>query len=572
MAYRRLPPSTWQLTQRLLTLHARALQHGALLPSASSHASAQAAATLRPPSQRRRHRPLWSLTQATPTLPSPSTTIIDTTRFYSASSASSSASDQSDTENDNDDDPDTELADSDVDGDADGAVASRSRGTSRQQPHDTATPAMRQYFRMKEQAPGFLLLFRLGDFYEMFYDDAVKAAAILDITLTSRHVKARSKSAAATGEKAAIPMCGIPAHALDNYLERLIKRGVMVAVCDQVEDAATKRAAGGSSGGIIRREITRLVTPGTLLDDRFLHPRRNNYLVALAPATSTRSTRSSSNFDSFGLAWVDISTGAFQCSTCDAANIANELYRLSPSELVIPEWLYQRLQLDNKSNSVSGIEELDDSLRRTLSSYFVRSHSNQAFSSDNTRPLFDKIRHATTDAMASPSPTSTSDSELDLDAFLKSLEVEEVAACGGVLSYVETSQKGRMPAISLPRKSIPNSTMIIDKATRNALELSHTIQGPCSAPTVLLIADCWLLIADWIGTHRGRKETQHPVGHRPDCHRPGSSPACQQPPCTIAVSLGDQPTPRCCRVLCAATGSSRFDAHGTEPHTAQPSR
>ena len=144
------------------------------------------------------------------------------------------------------------------------------------------TPMMKQYLQVKSEAPkDSILLFRLGDFYEMFYDDARKASQILEIVLTKR---------------AGYPMCGIPYHAIDNYLPKLLDAGVKVAIAEQLEDPALAK-------GIVKRNITRVITPGTVMDSSVLNPRKNNFLCAL-----------SSGKDRFGFAWLDISTGEFRAA------------------------------------------------------------------------------------------------------------------------------------------------------------------------------------------------------------------------------------------------------------------
>ena len=172
------------------------------------------------------------------------------------------------------------------------------------------TPAMAQYFKVKEQVPGYLLLFRLGDFYEMFFEDAVRASKLLDIVLTARDKNPN------------VPMCGVPAHSVDTYIERLVKKGVMVAVCDQIESISAAR----QQKRIIRREITRLVTPGTLIDDRFLQPRQHNFLAAL---------HFDQHSNEVGLACMDLSTGHFFTSSIDLSTLNAELTRLMPSEVLI---------------------------------------------------------------------------------------------------------------------------------------------------------------------------------------------------------------------------------------------
>src|SRR5439155_16660330 len=166
------------------------------------------------------------------------------------------------------------------------------------------TPMMQQYREAKQRHPGMLLFFRNGDFYELFEDDAEVGARVLGITLTKRDKQ--------------IPMAGVPHHALDRYLARLLQAGHRVAICEQMEDAAQAR-------GIIRREVTRIVTPGTLTEDDLLDPRRANHLVCLFPAGGSGSTRSrvpSPRLANLvGLAWVDLSTGQFQAADFAAARL-----------------------------------------------------------------------------------------------------------------------------------------------------------------------------------------------------------------------------------------------------------
>jgi DNA mismatch repair protein MutS len=170
----------------------------------------------------------------------------------------------------------------------------------------TATPMMQQYWAAKEQHPGMLLLFRMGDFYELFDADAETASRVLGLTLTSR-----DKS---------MPMAGFPHHQLENYLHKLLHAGYRVAVCDQVEDAAQAK-------GLVKREVTRIVTPGTVTEDDLLDPRRSNHLAALAPSGN----------GVHGLAWLDLSTGGFQACEVDCDRIRDELARLEPSELLCAE-------------------------------------------------------------------------------------------------------------------------------------------------------------------------------------------------------------------------------------------
>src|SRR5262245_35231437 len=167
------------------------------------------------------------------------------------------------------------------------------------------TPMMQQYREAKGRHPGMLLLFRMGDFYELFDADAETAARVLGLTLTSRDKT--------------IPMAGFPHHQLESYLRKLLQSGHRVAVCDQVEDPATAK-------GLVRREVTRVVTPGTVTEDDLLDPRQPNHRAALWPRG-----------DRIGLAWVELSAGQFQATDVPAARLADELSRLAPAECLCAE-------------------------------------------------------------------------------------------------------------------------------------------------------------------------------------------------------------------------------------------
>src|SRR6202011_2584353 len=175
------------------------------------------------------------------------------------------------------------------------------------------TPMMEQYLEIKAANPEPLLFYRMGDFYELFFDDAEVASRALGITLTKR----------GRHNGADIPMCGVPIHAADAYLQKLIGRGFRVAVCEQIEDPAEARRRGGKA--VVRRNVIRLVTPGTLTEDALLDPRRNNYLVAVARARASGGDESR-----FALAWIDISTGEFRLAERDRAGLRAEIARLAP--------------------------------------------------------------------------------------------------------------------------------------------------------------------------------------------------------------------------------------------------
>src|SRR5215467_1273567 len=168
-------------------------------------------------------------------------------------------------------------------------------------PAASASPVMAQYHEIKSANPGCLLFFRMGDFYELFFDDAIAAAPALDIALTKR----------GRHDGADIPMCGVPVHAADGYLARLIRAGFKVAICDQVEDPAEARRRGNK--GPVKRAVVRVVTAGTLTEDGLLDARRHNYLAGIAEAGSE-----------LGLAWLDLSTGSFALAPASEAALAGD--------------------------------------------------------------------------------------------------------------------------------------------------------------------------------------------------------------------------------------------------------
>jgi DNA mismatch repair protein MutS len=283
------------------------------------------------------------------------------------------------------------------------------------------TPMMAQYLAIKEAHPDCLLFYRMGDFYELFFDDAVTAARTLDITLTKRGKH--------QGDD--IPMCGVPVHAADAYLARLIRHGHRVAVCEQTEDPAEAKKRGSKS--VVRREVVRLVTPGTLTEDTLLDARANNYLAALARAR-----------DEMALAWLDISTGAFHVGSTDAAGLGSDLARLMPGELLIAD----RLLEDEALSAV--LRDRGEALTPLPSARF--------------------------DSVTGERRLKEAFSVAALDAFGQ-FNRAEVAACGALVDYVEITQVGRLPRLSPPRQVGAGSLMRIDAATRRNLELTHTLSG-----------------------------------------------------------------------------------------------
>src|SRR6202521_4413946 len=210
--------------------------------------------------------------------------------------------------------------------------APAAEGTVVPRPADDAgrvTPMMEQYVEIKAANPDCLLFYRMGDFYELFFADAEIASRALGIVLTKRG-KHLGRD---------IPMCGVPVERSEEYLHRLIALGHRVAVCEQLEDPAEAKKRGGKS--VVRRDVVRLVTPGTLTEDSLLDARRNNYLLAIARARAS----SSANGSQFALAFLDMSTGEFRVTECDQGALGAEIARLEPGEVIVADALYEDPEL-----------------------------------------------------------------------------------------------------------------------------------------------------------------------------------------------------------------------------------
>jgi DNA mismatch repair protein MutS len=287
------------------------------------------------------------------------------------------------------------------------------------------TPLMEQYVEIKAANPDCLLFYRMGDFYELFFADAEVASRALGIVLTKRG-KHRGQD---------IPMCGVPVERADEYLHRLIALGHRVAVCEQIEDPAEARKRGGKS--VVRRDVVRLVTPGTLTEDSLLDARRNNYLVAIA-----RAKLSADGENRFALAFLDISTGEFRLTECDRNALPAELARLEPGEIIVSDALYGDPEIAPLLRALPvsplGRDVFDGaSAERRLAAYFAV---------------------ATTDAFGA----------------LSRLELTAAAAC---VTYVERTQIGKRPPLSPPTREAAGATLAIDAATRTNLELMRTQTG-----------------------------------------------------------------------------------------------
>src|ERR1700678_747686 len=220
------------------------------------------------------------------------------------------------------------------------------------------TPMMEQYIEIKAANPDCLLFYRMGDFYEMFFDDAEVASRALGIVLTKR----------GRHQGRDIPMCGVPIERSDEYLHRLIALGHRVAVCEQLEDPAEARKRGAKS--VVRRDVVRLVPPGTLSEDSLLEAGSNNYLLALARA------RLASDEDRFAVAWIDISTGEFRVGECERGTIAAEIARIEPGEIIVSDALYSDHEIAPYLRSLPAVTPLTRDIfdgataERRLASFF----------------------------------------------------------------------------------------------------------------------------------------------------------------------------------------------------------
>ena len=220
---------------------------------------------------------------------------------------------------------------------------------------------MEQYIEIKAANPDCLLFYRMGDFYELFFDDAEVASRALGIVLTKRG-KHLGRD---------IPMCGVPIERADEYLHKLIALGHRVAVCEQLEDPAEARKRGNKS--VVRRDVVRLVTPGTLTEDSLLDARRNNYLLAIARARASAADEPSR----FALAFLDISTGEFRITECDGAGLAAEIARLEPGEILVSDALYGDPELKPLLRALPAVTPLARDVfdgataERRLASYFA---------------------------------------------------------------------------------------------------------------------------------------------------------------------------------------------------------
>lgn len=287
------------------------------------------------------------------------------------------------------------------------------------------TPMMEQYLEIKAANQGLLLFYRMGDFYELFFEDAEIASKALGIVLTKR----------GKHQGMDIPMCGVPVERAEDYLHRLIAAGHRVAVCEQSEDPATARARGNKS--VVKRDVVRLVTPGTLTEDTLLDARTNNYLLAIARA------RGSSGGDRIGLAWIDISTSEFMVTECSVAELPATLARINPNEAIVADALYNDVEFGALLRELPAVTPL----------------TRDVFDGATAeRRLCDYFAVATMDGLAAMSRL-------------------EATAAAAAVTYIDRTQVGKRPPLSPPSREAVGTTMAIDPATRANLELTRTLAG-----------------------------------------------------------------------------------------------
>lgn len=281
------------------------------------------------------------------------------------------------------------------------------------------TPMMAQFLDIKKDHKNALLFYRMGDFYEMFFDDAVLASAALGITLTKR----------GKHKGVDIPMCGVPAHSSENYLLSLIRKGFRVAVCEQLENPAEAKKRGAKS--VVKRGVVRLVTPGTLTEDTLLESSKNNYLASYITVR-----------DEGSLAWVDMSTGQISVMRCPLPLLSPQLARLGPSEVIISD--------DDQEDYRSLIEDCGAAVTTLSKSSF------DSASSQRRLCEFYQVQ--------------------SLDAF-GAFDRADLSALGAIIEYLDLTQKGNLPKLRPPVLESFRTTMQIDAATRRNLELTQTLDG-----------------------------------------------------------------------------------------------
>ncbi len=306
----------------------------------------------------------------------------------------------------------TEIIDVGTSGEREDVIASR------------PTPMMEQYIEIKAANPDSLLFYRMGDFYELFFDDSLVASRALGIALTKRgkHL----------GED--IPMCGVPVHAADDYLQKLIGLGFRVAVCEQMEDPAEAKKRGSKS--VVKRDVVRLVTPGTITEEKLLAPGEANYLMTLARIKGTAQT--------IALAWIDISTGTFRVAETELSRLVPDVMRIDPRELIVADSVFHDPEFRQAFEWLGRI---------------VRPEPSSLFESTTAEARIMRFFDVSA-----------------LDGF-GTFSRAELAAVSAAIAYVEKTQIGNRPPLLRPERELSSSTLFIDPATRANLELIRTLSG-----------------------------------------------------------------------------------------------
>ncbi|MFN5351642.1 MAG: DNA mismatch repair protein MutS, partial [Alphaproteobacteria bacterium] len=285
------------------------------------------------------------------------------------------------------------------------------------------TPMMQQYMAVKNQHPSHLLFYRMGDFFELFFEDAIKASQILEIVLTKRGVLDGSD----------VPMCGVPVHSYELYLHKLIKQNFSIAICDQVETPEEAKKLRGYKA-VVKREVTRIITPATLLEENLLNANLHNYLACINLYKNN-----------YSLAYLDISTEDFYfASFSDVEKLINHLSNINPKELILPDDLLKNERLKNH------LKNTEIKLANFHSSFFEGAKCQKKIES------FYQIK--------------------SLDG-LGDLSVAEIGAIGAIINYVEITQINNLPKLSFPKKFLSEEFLQIDAISQNSLELMQTSRG-----------------------------------------------------------------------------------------------
>jgi DNA mismatch repair protein MutS len=363
------------------------------------------------------------------------------------------------------------------------------------EPLSQHTPMMQQYLRIKAQHPDVLLFYRMGDFYELFYDDARRAAALLDITLTARGHSAGQP----------IPMAGVPFHAVDTYLARLVRKGESVAICEQKGDP-------GSTRGPLERVVVRIVTPGTVTDAALLDERHDTLVAALARAGAR-----------FGLAWLDLGAGRFTVLEGEGGSaLAAELERLKPAELLVAE------------AGADGVGRTGTAVRERPPWHFELASA--------SRLLTDQL------------------GTLDLRGFGADELPLAICAAGALLQYVRDTQRSALPHVRSLSVEERGEALILDAASRRNLELDSSLSGNEEATLLAVIDSCV--------TAMGSRELRRRL-NQPRCARRGRATSRSCAPrsacCPRCARHSPRSTRRCCARCTAARTSTPMRSRCSPP-------